>query len=319
MLGKLIKELRESQNISIEELACKSGLSKEILTSLEKKEISSIDYQTLIKIADSLQFKRGYDFIYLMRTNSFPRRFHAYNVGLIRTGTSSIAGIFCKYRSGHELLMDSTTKMIKKYNKQMISKESLRQFARERDIRLFLEMDSSHIHRLYLDILVEEFPSSKFIFTIRDCYSWLDALINWILNHRIGEKCKGSKILFGLDNFGCMDENDMQCNIHAHLKDFLSFWASANDNIIKTLPPDRSLVIRTHEISEKINEISNFLGISPETLDRSQAHKFKASRKFNMLHRINYEFLKNSCEEYCTPLMERFFQGYTLTDFLDGK
>lgn len=317
MLGKLIKELRESRNISIKELACKSGLSMEILTSLEKEEISSIDNQKLLRIADSLQFKKAYDFIYLVKMNSSPRRFHAYNVGLIRTGTSSMAGIFSKYRSGHELLMDSTTKMIKKYNKQMISKESLRQFIRERDIQLFLEMDSSHIHRLYLDILVEEFPSSKIIFTIRDCYSWLDALINWILNHRIGEKCKGSKIIFGLDNFGCMGENDMQCNIHAYLKDFLSFWASANDNILKTLPPDRSLVIRTHEIPGKINDISHFLDISPETLDRGQTHKFKAHRKFNMLHRINYEFLKNSCKEYCTPLMEEFFPGYTLKDFLN--
>lgn len=116
MLGKLIKELRENRNISIKELACKSGLSMGILTSLEKEEISSIDNQKLLKIADSLQFKKAYEFIYLMRTNSSPRRFHAYNVGLIRTGTSSMAGIFSKYRSGHELLVNSTTKMIKKYH-----------------------------------------------------------------------------------------------------------------------------------------------------------------------------------------------------------
>jgi transcriptional regulator with XRE-family HTH domain len=319
MLGKLIKELRESRNISIEELACKSGLSKEMLTRIEEGAISSINLQKLLKIADGLQLKTAYDFVYLMKMNSSPRRFHAYNVGLIRTGTTSIAGIFNKYRSGHEMFADSTTKTVNEYNKQMISKESLRQFIRERDIQLFLEMDSSHIHRLYLDILAEEFPSSKFIFTIRDCYSWLDALINWILNHRFGKECKESKTLFGLNDFCCLNENDMRCNIHVYLKGFLSFWASSNNNILQRLPQDRSLVIRTHEIPGKINDISHFLGISPETLDRDQTHKFKAHRKFNMLHRINYEYLKNSCKEYCTPLMKEFFPGYTLKDFLNGK
>lgn len=317
MLGKLIKEFRERQNISIDVLAQRSGLTGEILTHLEEGEIVSLDQQQLVKIADSLKIKSAYDFAYLMRLNTTPRKFHVYNVGLIKTGTTSMASIFSKYRSGHEKILGDTEKKIEKFVKQTISREQLRQFIRERDCKLFLEMDSSHIHRLYLNFLAEEFPWSKYIFTIRDCYSWLDALINWILTHRINEKCPGGKDLFGMDNFGCMDEDDMQRNIHSHLEGFLSFWASANKDILEKLPLDRSLIIRTHEISDKINDIANFLDISPETLDRNQAHKFKARQKFNMLHRIDYEFLEISCKKYCTPLMEKFFPNYTLKDFFN--
>lgn len=319
MLGKRIKELRKKNFISINDLANNSGISIDVLNRIENSCIERINNRELVKIIDNLHLKSAYDFAYLMRLNNTSRRFHVYNVGLIRTGTSSMAGIFSKYRSGHELLMDAATKLTKEYNEQVISKETLRQFIIERDLQLFLEMDSSHIHRLYLDILVEEFPSSKYIFTIRDCYSWLDAIINWILNHRIGEKCKGSKILIGLDNFGCMDQNDMQSKIHGYLKDFLSFWASANSNILKNIPRERSLIIRTHEISDKLEDISRFLDISPETLDRDKAHKFKAHRKFHMLHHIDYEFLNGSCKEYCSPLMEKYFPEYTLKMFLNGK
>jgi len=32
-----------------------------------------------------------------------------------------------------------------------------------------------------VDVLAEEFPDAKFIFVIRDCWSWLDSLLNMVL------------------------------------------------------------------------------------------------------------------------------------------
>ena len=46
------------------------------------------------------------------------------------------------------------------------------------DRRLALEVDSSWLNLDILDILRREFPDARFLLTVRDCYSALDATVN---------------------------------------------------------------------------------------------------------------------------------------------
>jgi len=85
MLGKQIKELRQKNKISLEELAHKSGLSVDTLRLIEQDDIEHIEDSRLLKIADNLCLKSALDFACLMKTNKAFRRFHAYVVGLPKT------------------------------------------------------------------------------------------------------------------------------------------------------------------------------------------------------------------------------------------
>jgi len=62
MLGKRIKELRERNGISLDNLAHNSGISIEVLNRLEDNEIEHVENHELFTIIDNLHLKSAYDF-----------------------------------------------------------------------------------------------------------------------------------------------------------------------------------------------------------------------------------------------------------------
>ena len=251
----------------------------------------------------------------------FQRRFRAYNVGIAKSGTTSIAGIFSRYRAAHEFMFPETTKAISDYKTGLISKEEFIGFMRSRDRKGNLEMDSSSFNFNYVDILVDEYPDAKFIATIRDCYSWLDSILNMLLVLDIQDWM----IDFGFRSFGITVTRDMissRENIMRalpHMLDgLLKYWAEGQELSLHNLPEKGSLVIRTQEISDSLNKMADFLGISETTLVREKSHLFRAVKKFHILHDMDFNLLKEKFEEHCSPLMGRYFAERTLEAFLNN-
>src|SRR3989338_10209299 len=115
MLGKRIKELCERNGIFLDNLAHNSGISIEALNRIEDNKIEHVENHELLKIIDNLHLKSACDFTYLMRLNTVSRKFQAYVVGLPKTGTVSLAGIFGNYRSRHEFDQWEAHQMVIKY------------------------------------------------------------------------------------------------------------------------------------------------------------------------------------------------------------
>ena len=59
-----------------------------------------------------------------------------------------------------------------------LQNSDLTAYIKKRDRSRYLEVDSSQVNAFLLDILLQEFSEARFILTIRDCYSWLDSIIN---------------------------------------------------------------------------------------------------------------------------------------------
>jgi len=322
MLGRHIRELREKNAISLNELAEKSGFSEDELLTVETENVSHLDPQQLMKIAENLCLKSAYDFIYLMRLNKeYPRRFRAYNVSLPRTGTTSIAKMFSNYNSQHEFLKNHVAIMIEKLEKNVISKEQFRDFVIKRDRTGCLEMDSAFFNQYYIDILAEEFSSAKFIFVVRDCFSWVDSVVNLVLLPEIQSNMTAGLPSFGLpfDLPGGMSEekDDFRCNFKDYIGGMLSCWASLTENTLKKLPLDRSLILRTHELFKKTDILAEFVGVPSHTLNSNRSNKSR--QKLHLLHSIDYNFLKAESNKYCSAMMDKFFPNYSLKDFLSGR
>ena len=250
----------------------------------------------------------------------FQRRFRAYNVGIAKSGTTSIAGIFSKYRAAHEFMFPETTRAISDYRTGIISKEEFVRFLHSRDQKGNLEMDSSSFNFNYVDILVDEYPDAKFITTIRDCYSWLDSMLNMLLVLDI----KDWMIDFGFRSFGISVTRDMISSreniIEAlpHMLDgLLKYWADGQQFSLDNLPKERSLVLRTDEISESLERIAHFLGVPEDTLSSEQSHLFKAERKFNILQDTDFNLLQDKFQMHCATLMQKYFPDRTLEGFLE--
>lgn len=85
--------------------------------------------------------------------------------------------------------------------------------------------------------------------------------------------------------------------------------------MLAKLPQDRSMIVKTSDITSKVDEIAGFLGIPPETLIKENTHLHKSNKKINILNRFDYDFLRSKFDEHCSGLMEEFFPGYTLKGF----
>ena len=81
----------------------------------------------------------------------------------------------------------------------------------------------------------------------------------------------------------------------------------------------KQLIIRTSDISKSIEKISSFIGIKPDTLNLERSHLNKSAYTINILHHSNPAFLESQFQKYCGELMNRFYPGYTLQDYLNKK
>jgi len=245
------------------------------------------------------------------------RRFQAYCVGAMKSGTHSLAGLFADhYRASHEPESLLLSRTILDSAKGLISDRERAKFMRNRDRRLWLELDSSYVNVFFVDVIAREFPDARIILTIRDCYSWIDSCINHHLqgffSTRSRRYTEGMMRLlewwFATDEFTHAEEEAVLVEHGLYpLECYLVRWAIHNGTVLETVPQERLLVVRTHEIAEQIPRIAEFLGIPEGTLNPSKAHLFKAKKKHGILERIDRGFFEEKVERPCKDLMKLYF------------
>jgi hypothetical protein len=242
------------------------------------------------------------------RTTVTTRRFQAYCIGSAKSGTHSLAAIFaCGYASRHEAEHSRMIRAAIARADGSRKESALRCYLIRRDRRLCLEMDSSQLNGVFADLLADSFPQARFVLTIRDCYSFLDSVIN----HQLARPASDSWKQFRELRFGGF-EHSAHARILAErglypLDGYLAYWARHNTRALEQVPPERLLVIRTHEIRQSIPRLAEFLDIPAETIDASQSHAYPAAGRFGIVAQIDRGFLDDRIEAHCGPLMRRFF------------
>lgn len=241
-----------------------------------------------------------------------PRRFQVYCLGLPRTGTTSIAGLFHrKYRARHEPDDIYTAEKIVKYIDGHLTREQLVTFVKRRDRSLWLELESSHFLYFYLDVLIKEFDQVKFILLMRDCYSWL----NSYLNHQLGRPLTNKNdfwqklrdIYFGKPFKHPPSEKVLAERGLYTLEGYLSCWKKYNEMVLTAVPREKLLIIRTMDINQSINQLGEFVGISPHDLDLARSHLNKKAKGFDLLAEIDQDYLKEKFDLNCKNIMMKYF------------
>ena len=257
-----------------------------------------------------------------------PRLFHAYCAGLPKTGTTSIGNIFAHYRSLQEYRFREALEAVCRFKDGKTSKRELREFVRRRDDAGRPEMDSSCINYLFMDELLCEFPDAKFIFTVRDCYSWCDSIYNTLRNELDNLKLHACETDIGREiallgkgydfDYGMFrDEKYVIRHFGTALEEMLKVW-SHFEKIMARCPASRRIIIRTNDISGGIKRMAGFLGIMPETLISERSHSNITCRKHNILRKADPAMLKEKFDRYvsASSMMKEFFPEAGLKPFL---
>ncbi len=239
-----------------------------------------------------------------------PRRFHAFGVGMPKSGTHSLQAIFDGYRTWHEPRIVRFMEIVRRRSDGDLTDAQARDILRGLDRRMWLELNSSYINYFLLELLIDEFPQARFIFTIRDCYSWLDSIFNQFLGRVHGDYELQFQRWYG-DSLTREAHKDGEKVLEEHglipLDGWLRFWNEHNSSVLNLVPSDRLLIVRTPDIRQDIPRMADFLSVPVDTLIASRSHEHKAAKKFGLLSRIDEQCLSEGVDKHCKDLMERFF------------
>jgi Sulfotransferase domain len=239
------------------------------------------------------------------------RRARLYGVGMGKSGTHSICGMFSKnVRAGHEVQAPQLLDNIFARHHGRISEQEMTAWILARDRKLALEVDSAALNFWILDILLREFPDARFVLSIRDCYSWLNSSVNqWLRFPDTRPRwLEYQKFRFGDPAFTrAPGEHVLEEKGFQPLSGYLSYWTMHNGAVLAKVPAERLFVVRTDQIKQRALEISDFAGLPRRSVRLRRTHEFRNPSKQDIIHRIDRDYLEKKVEQYCRPLMTRFF------------
>lgn len=211
----------------------------------------------------------------------------------------------------HEADSENFISLILDRHRGLVSRREISSYLLKRDRKLRLEIDSSQLNYFVLPELVELFPEGKFILTIRDCFSWVDSFIN----HTLAREATDMWLALRDQRFGSRSEQFPEEETPLAekglytLAGYLKYWTKHNQAVIDSVPAERLLVIRTHEISTRSEEIAAFVDLPYHALEKKNSHSFKNPDKFNLLSKLPESYVRQCAMEHCSDLMSRYFPG----------
>ncbi len=239
-------------------------------------------------------------------------RFQAYAVGLPRSGSTSLAALFGRYRTGHEWqLMELVGPAMARRRGELGDEEFLRATS-GRLVPPALEMDSATCHHLYADLLSRTFPGAVFLLAVRDVRSWVSSFLDMVLRQRIAFRLNGTPrsrwhdVYLPVLTEGAYDIEG-RGDDRASLPPLMRSWAAHLREMTALLPADRSLRVRTRDIGSRLPEIAALVGVPTSTLRAELSHANRAAHRFDRFAAFDGEELRATYDESCAELMKELF------------
>jgi Sulfotransferase domain len=239
------------------------------------------------------------------------RRFRLFGVGLAKSGTHSLAGVFARdYRSAHEPEAKAQVELTCDVLEGKAEPADLRSYLQDREDRLRLEVNAAGWNGLVVEDLVDLAPDTRFVLTVREPRDWLDSLVNHL---KVGQApphfVRLRSLLYDTGQPHPPEEAVLDEHGFYPLDGYLGDWARRHTRVLDAVPADRLLILRTEQIGERLGELAAFVGVPADTLDPAQAHGFKARAKFGLLDEIDQDHLQGRIDELCSPVLARLFPG----------
>lgn len=238
------------------------------------------------------------------------RRFHAFCVGAGKSGTHSIAGMLeGAYRTAHEPETDPLIDVILAEREGRMSPAEIAGWLRQRDRRLWLEMDSSGLNGAVVGHLAALHPEARFVLTIRDCYSWLDSLLNHHATRPTTDSWRRLRDARFPPEERIYEPGEEVLRRHGlfPVGAYLKHWAAHNQAVLKAVPAERLLVIRTDRIADCAPRLAAFLGVPLDTLDVDRAHMFRRKANAGLISRVDPALIERRAAEHCGEIMASQF------------
>ena len=241
------------------------------------------------------------------------RRFHGFCISPPRSGTHSIAYIFEKAcQSAHEPFSNETIQLILGYYKGEVNKQLLEQVLKSRDSALELELDASHYLHHFIETLVQIFPESRYVLTVRDPVSWLQSEINQNIftsdpEYQIWQMLEENR-------YGCYKVKRPDYESELALRDnvwpiesYLRYWADHNTMVLNHVPKERLLTFSTNEIEQNLDRMCTFFGVEDMRgqLDLQRSRSGLTDQYIDIYSHVDKKYVSDLIEKHCSEVISR--------------
>ena len=212
------------------------------------------------------------------------RRFHLVCVGLPRSGVVSLSTLFGNFRVANEYAEAETIRVLVDNHKGRLSHDALRAYLARRDRESALEMDAASFLHLAGDVLAEQSDDTRFVLPVRDPDAWFESYLGELLrvHNRLRERGKSPPAWYrhyGEVLLGRFDWEEIatlqarQARLPGVARRFLTHWARATGKMLDSLPPERTLVLRTQDLGPMRDRLAGFVDQPADSLtDRSHSN-----------------------------------------------
>jgi hypothetical protein len=234
------------------------------------------------------------------------RQTRVYCLGAAKTGTTSFAAMFEEnYRSEHEPNVPELTQKVIDFHKGKLSNKDCKQWLIDRDKTLELDVEASHPLGYMAPLLAETFPEAKFVITIRDPLSWLRSRLDF---HLIKQPTEWNNYRQYIWSKGHTSYSDNEILLKEKglfsLDGYLSQYAEQYEILFGTLPKDRTLLVKTNELSNSVEKLASFIGLPSSKIDIR--HNNKVNKKLNILDDLDPHFVEQKIMQHCSKLKANF-------------
>src|SRR5262245_295131 len=231
-----------------------------------------------------------------------------------RTGTTSLARMFGRFRAGHEI---DGARMVP------IATAALRAGAppagtdwaiRRRDFRYRLALDSASFLGPLVAHFVRVHPRARFVLTLRECRSWVGSALDFECTSRPGGPWPAyAEARFGRygEVFGREEEPLVDAGARWPIAARLRAWTELSQFVLATVPEDRLLVVKTEELGNSVDRLAAFVGTTSDML--VPVHANRNEERPHLLDRVPSAFVDDLAHEHCDRLMTRFWGDDWLT------
>jgi hypothetical protein len=238
-----------------------------------------------------------------------PRRTDICCCGLSKTGTHSMAGLFQAYRTEHHPDRQTRLNLATGLLQNKLNEDEIEKLLRRRDRALWLEMESSTLAGILVRPLARACPRKRFVLTVRDVYSWADSWFDHNLNLPEDPGFKNlDRIRLQPEAFPATPyDRPLEDRGFFSLAAYFSLWSRHSRHVLDTLPAERLLVVRTHELLAGLPKIADFAGVPTDSLLPERGWEFRTERKHRVLAMLDVGYVHETAERYSGEMMERFF------------
>ncbi len=214
-----------------------------------------------------------------------------------------------EFRAAHEPDRPELLDAVVDFDEGHLTAREFDGYLLERDRRLQLEFDSSWANYFVMDRLATLFPEARFIQLIRDCFTWLESIINHLIVRTIPEDVQSildwwfepSKYPYTEFDHGLQEAGvySLDC--------FVTRWSIHAEGPAKAISPDRLITIRTPDIRSSARRLADFLNVPIDQIDTTKSHRNVGEKVRPLLSLVEKNYLDDTVARICKDSMNKYF------------